>query len=60
MANNTTDQPAPLEPGEGETNDPVDASETAQMVAPEGEQTEGETEAEQSEGTPVDTGTADA
>lgn len=48
MANDTTDQPTPLDPGQGETNDPTDASETATVTAPEGAQTEG---------TPVDTGT---
>lgn len=35
MSEQTTDQQAPLEPGQGETNDPTDASETATYVAPE-------------------------
>lgn len=44
MTEQTTDQQEPLEPGQGETNDPTDASETATYVAPEddGDEAEGD------------------
>lgn len=45
----TTDQNEPLAAGEGETNDPTDASETATYTAPEGETGAAEGEAAEGE-----------